>query len=80
MPWWAPLAGLAGALATLMGLLTIDEIGAGPFNVLVITVNILASLVIDHLGLLNMPVHGMSVLRVLGGVLMVGGIVLISIF
>lgn len=63
-----------------MGLLTIDEIGAEPFNVLVITANILASLAIDHLGLLNMPVHGMSVWRVLGGVLMVGGIVLISIF
>ena len=57
MPWWAPLAGLAGALAVLKGLLYVDEIGAGPFNGLVITANILASLAIDHFGLLNMEVH-----------------------
>lgn len=80
MPWWAPLAGLAGALAVLMGLLYVDKIGAGPFNGLVITANILASLAIDHFGLLNMQVHEMSIWRALGAVLMVGGIVLISIF
>ena len=80
MPWWAPLAGIAGALAVLMALLYVDKIGAGPFNGLVITANILASIAIDHFGLLNMPTHPMTGWRVLGAALMVGGIALISIF
>lgn len=80
MPWWAPLSGIAGALAVLMGLLYVDKIGAGAFNGLVITANILASLAIDHFGLMNMPVHEISIWRALGAVLMVGGIVLISMF
>jgi bacterial/archaeal transporter family-2 protein len=30
MPWWAPLAGLTGAVAVFAGLALIDKIGAGP--------------------------------------------------
>ena len=57
MPWWAPLAGLTGAVAVFAGLALIDKIGAGPVNGLIITANLLASLAIDHFGLMNMPVH-----------------------
>ena len=80
MPWWAPFAGLAGAVAVFMGLLYVDKIGAGPFNGLVITANILASLAIDHFGLLNMQVHEINLWRMLGAGLMVAGIVLIARF
>ncbi len=80
MPWWAPLGGLTGAVAVVCGLMFVDKIGAGPFNGLVITANILASLAIDHWGLLNMPVHGMNPWRALGGLLMVAGIALIAAF
>lgn len=74
MPWWAPFAGLAGAVAVFMGLLYVDKIGAGPFNGLAITANILASLAIDHFGLLNMQVHEMNWWRGLGAVFMVAGV------
>jgi transporter family-2 protein len=57
MPWWAPLAGLTGAVAVFAGLALIVKIGAGPVNGLIITANLLASLAIDHFGLMNMPVH-----------------------
>ena len=80
MPWWAPVGGLAGAVAVFAGLLFVNRIGAGPFNGLLITANILFSLAIDHFGLLNMDVHALNVWRVLGGVLMVSGIALIAIF
>jgi hypothetical protein len=56
MPW-SPLAGLTGAVAVFAGLALIDKIGAGPVNGLIITANLLASLAIDHFGLMNMPVH-----------------------
>lgn len=80
MPWWAPLGGLTGAVAVVAGLMFIDKIGAGPFNGLVITANILASLAIDHWGLLHMPTHAMSLGRAAGALLMVAGIALIAAF
>lgn len=80
MPWWAPIGGITGAVAVFAGLLFVTRIGAGPFNGLVITANILCSLAIDHFGLFNMPVHAINAWRVLGGILMVGGIALIALF
>ncbi len=80
MPWWAPLGGLAGAVAVFLGLVFVGKVGAGAFNGLLITANIIASLWIDHLGLLNMPTRSLSPGRIVGGVLMVVGISLISKF
>ena len=62
MPWWAPLAGLTGAVAVFAGLALIDKIEAGPVNGLIIMANHLASLAIDHFGLMNMPVHALNAL------------------
>ena len=67
MPWWAPLGGLAGVFAVFAGLTLIDKIGAGTVNGLIITANILASIAIDHFGLLNTPVHTASIWRISAG-------------
>jgi transporter family-2 protein len=80
MPWWASLGGLAGALAVYLGLTMIDKVGAGQFNGLIITANIVASLAIDHFGLMRMPVHALNPLRIAGALLMVLGVFLISRF
>lgn len=80
MPWLAPLGGLVGAFAVIMGLLFVNRIGAGPFAGLTITANLLMSLVIDHFGLFGIEPHGLNVWRILGGALMTGGIVLIALF
>jgi len=80
MPWWAPLAGLTGGVAVFAGLLFVDKIGAGPLNGLVITANLAASLVIDHFGLMNVPVHEAGSWRVFGALLMALGIALIVRF
>jgi bacterial/archaeal transporter family-2 protein len=80
MPWWAPLAGLTGAVAVFAGLAFIDKIGAGPVNGLIITANLITSLVIDHFGIMNVPPHSLGAWRILGGALMAVGIALISAF
>ncbi len=80
LPWWAPLGGLLGAFAVVMGLLFVDKIGAGPFAGLTITANILMSLVIDQFGLFGMQQHSLGLGRILGGALMTAGIVLIAMF
>jgi transporter family-2 protein len=80
MPWWAPLGGLAGAFAVVAGLLFVGKVGAGAFAGLTITANILMSLVIDKFGLFGMPAHALSLGRMAGAALMVGGIALNSVF
>ena len=79
MPWWAPLGGLAGAVAVFGGLLFVDTVGAGAFNGLLITANLLTSIAIDHFGWLGMPVCRARTGRLVGAGLMVGGILLISV-
>ena len=59
------------------GLTLIGKLGAGTVN---IAANIVTSTVIDHFGLLNTPMHTVSIWRVIGGALMVGEIALISKF
>ena len=78
MPWWAPIGGIAGAVAVFGGLLLVGEVGAGPFNGLLITANLLTSLAIDNFGWFQMPTHRINKARVGGAVLMVVGIALIA--
>lgn len=80
MPWWAPLGGLVGAFAVVAGLIFVDRVGAAVFGGLTITANILMSLAIDHFGLFGMEVHHLNVGRIVGGMPMVAGIALISLF
>ena len=78
MPWYAPLGGVAGAVAVFGGLAFVDKVGAGPFNGLIITGNILTSLALDAFGLFGLHGSGFKLLPWIGGLLMVGGIVLIA--
>jgi transporter family-2 protein len=80
MPWWAPLGGIAGAVAVFGGLVLVDKVGAGPFNGLLITANILTSLCIDQFGWFGMQAHKQGATHWLGAALMVGGIALIARF
>ncbi len=80
MPWWAPLGGLVGAFAVVAGLIFVNQVGAGALAGLTITANILMSLIIDKYGWFGMEVHPLSLGRIDGAALMVGGIALISKF
>ncbi len=80
MRWWGPLGGLAGAVAVFGGLTLVDKVGAGPFNGLLITANIVTSLALDHFGLLGLTAHPQSLIHIVGAGLMVGGIALIARF
>ena len=80
MTWWAPLGGIIGSFAVIAGLLFVDKVGAGPFAGLLITANLVMSLLVDQFGLFGMPQHSLNLGRIAGGLLMAGGIVLIASF
>src|SRR6204780_570379 len=78
MPWWAPLGGLVGAVQVYAGLTLVQRVGAGPFVGLTVSAALITSLVVDHFGLLRMPVHPIGAWRIVGAALMIGGITLIA--
>ena len=80
MPWWAPLGGIIGAAAVITGLLFVDRVGAGPLAAMTVSANLIMSVAIDHFGLLNMPVHALSLLRAAGVGLLIAGVGLITLF
>ena len=80
MKWWAPLGGIVGAVAVFAGLTLVQKVGVGAINGLTICANLIASIVIDHFGLIGVPDHPLSWLRALGAVLMVGGMALVMKF
>jgi bacterial/archaeal transporter family-2 protein len=80
MPWWAPLGGIVGAVAVFAGLVFVGRVGAGVVAGLLITANLLTSLVIDHFGWFNMDQHPLGPGRIIGGILMVAGVISISFF
>lgn len=78
MPWWAPIGGLVGAVQVYAGLTLVQKVGAGPFVGFTVSAALIASLVLDHFGWFHMPVHAINVGRVVGALLMIGGIGLIA--
>ncbi|MGO1304745.1 MAG: DMT family transporter [Sphingomonas parapaucimobilis] len=77
--WWMPTAGLVGALAVFTGLLFIDKVGAGVFNGLLITANLIMAVVLDHFGWLGMEKTPTTRLRLAGVIVTIIGILMISI-
>src|ERR1700759_827599 len=66
MPWWAPVGGLVGAVQVFAGLTLVPRVGAGTFVGITVSAALIASLLVDHFGLLRVDVHPITALRALG--------------
>lgn len=77
-PWWAWLGGLFGALYVASSAVLGPQLGAATLTALVVGGQMLSALVIDHYGLIGFPEHPVSLARLLGAVLVVGGVVLLT--
>lgn len=80
VPWWGWIGGTLGAVYVLAGVLTADRVGAAIFVGLSVTASIVASLAIDHFGLLGLHRHTAGPGRLIGGALMILGMILIGRF
>jgi len=72
LSWYAWSGGLFRAVS-----ISCPQLGAATFFALLIAGQMLGSIVFDHFGILGMPVHEISAMRLLGAALLVGGVVLI---
>jgi transporter family-2 protein len=69
-----------GAVAVFAGLTLVQKVGVGTLNGLTICANLVASVAIDHFGLIGVAEHPLSWLRALGTLLMVAGVALVMRF
>ncbi|MGY0575018.1 DMT family transporter [Bradyrhizobium sp. RDM12] len=77
IPWFAWSGGLFGAIFIGLGIFLVPQLGAATFFALLIAGQMLGSIAFDHFGLLGVPVHPISAVRIAGVVLLVGGVILI---
>ena len=79
-PGWAWVGGLLGALYVLATIVVIPRLGAATTVGLILAGQVLASIVIDHFGLIRVPVHELNIPRLAGAVLIVIGVALVQRF
>ncbi len=76
-PWWALVGGLLGAVYVTTALVAVRTLGATGLTAVVITGQLVISVVIDRFGLLGIARQQIGVTRILGLVLLVAGFVLV---
>ena len=78
-PWWAWIGGLVGVGLLIAQLFVAQRIGAAPFLGLLVTAGVVASIALDHFGLVGFNVHAAGPMRLMGGALMIAGVALVAL-
>lgn len=79
-PLWIWIGGGVGAFYVFSTIILAPRLGAGSMVAGVVAGQMLASMVLDHFGLIGYPIHPISGLRILGVILLLSGVVLIQRF
>ncbi|MDZ7579178.1 MAG: DMT family transporter [Deltaproteobacteria bacterium] len=75
-PWWIWSGGCLGAFFVTTTVILAPRLGAAPMLAFIVAGQMLASLLLDHFGLLGYPVQPITPWRLAGAVMVVGGAVL----
>jgi bacterial/archaeal transporter family-2 protein len=78
-PWWVWTGGLLGAFYVLGSIVTAPKLGAATLVALILAGQALASLAVDHFGWVGFDEQPVTVLRVLGMLLLAGGVALVRL-
>lgn len=76
-PWWVWTGGLLGAFFVLMSIVLTPRLGSAPTVGFFLSGQMIASVAIDHFGLFGLAANAVSLPRVLGVALVLGGVFLI---
>jgi bacterial/archaeal transporter family-2 protein len=76
-PLWTWAGGLIGALFVMSAILAGPKIGSATFFAMIITGQLLASIVLDHFGVLGFPHSPINFWRIAGVAMLIGGAVLV---
>jgi transporter family-2 protein len=76
-PWWAWLGGLLGAILVFLAIVLAEQLGAAVMVALIITGQMIVSLLLDHYGLVGYTRNTLSPVRIIGTVMLLSGVFLI---
>ena len=79
-PWWVWIGGLLGAFYVAGAVVTAPRLGAATLIALVVAGQALASVVVDHFGMVGFEKHHASPGRIAGMALVVAGVTLVRVF
>lgn len=79
-PWWVWIGGLLGAAFVLASIILTPRLGAATTIGLFLAGQMIASIIIDHFGLLRVAVHKATIPRILGLALVLIGVFLVQKF
>ncbi len=79
-PWWVWTGDLLGSFYVFASVILTPRLGAATTVALILTGQVLASIVIDHFGLLRVTSQEATPLRLLGAGLIVAGVFFVQIF
>jgi transporter family-2 protein len=77
VPWWAWAGGFLGAFFVSMSIVLTPRLGASPTIGFIIGGQMIASIVLDHFGLLNLPTSPASLPKIGGAALVIVGAVIV---
>jgi transporter family-2 protein len=79
-PWWVWIGGLLGAAFVLASIILTPRLGAATTIGLFLAGQMIASIIIDHFGLLRVAVHEATIPRIVGLMLVLLGVFLVQKF
>ena len=79
-PWWVWTGGILGANYVLLSIILAPRLGAASLIGLTVTGQMIASVFLDHFGLIGFSVHPVSPGRIVGAGLLLAGVALIQKF
>ncbi|MCC6791676.1 MAG: DMT family transporter [Thermomicrobiales bacterium] len=79
-PWWLWTGGVLGAGIVAASLYLVTRLGSGVMFALMVTGQMAAAMVMDHYGMLGLPVHHVIAQRIVGVILLLVGVALIRVF
>jgi transporter family-2 protein len=79
-PWWIWSGGFLGAFFVATTVFLAPKLGATSMLAFIVAGQMLASLLLDHFGLLGYPVQTVNLWRLTGAIMVAGGAVLIRFF
>ncbi len=77
-PWWMWLGGFCGAFLVTVTIAAVPRLGATTMIGFFLAGQMIASLILDHFGLLGYPVHSLNLSRIIGVLLLAAGVMLIK--
>jgi transporter family-2 protein len=78
-PWWVWTGGLLGAFYVLGSIVTAPKLGAATLVALILAGQAIASVLVDHYGWVGFEEQPITALRVVGVLLLAGGVALVRL-